>query len=193
MLFSRYPVTFREESAISETNPYSAPDAALEDGQQAMYSPKVFSFEGRIGRMRYLAYGVGASILLMLAGSVAMGLTAGTMSSEGGLSVAMIVVMGLIVIASLVVTVMFGKRRFNDLNRSGWWSVLLFLPYINLLPLLYLVFFPGTQGSNSFGAAPEANSIGVLILGWLMPAFFVLGIVAAIAIPQYQSYLAGAQ
>jgi uncharacterized membrane protein YhaH (DUF805 family) len=178
---------------MSEANPYSAPDASLDNGQDVLYSPKVLSFNGRIGRMRYLAYGVGVSMLLMFVGGAAMGLAAGAMYAEAGLSIAGFGVMGLIVIASLVITVMYGKRRFNDLNRSGWWSILLFLPYVNLLPVIYLVFFPGTHGPNNFGPEPESNSIGVLILGWMMPVLFVLGIVAAIAIPQYQSYLAGAQ
>ena len=42
-----------------DANPYSAPDAALDTGQDDLYQPKIFSFSGRIGRMRYLAYGIG--------------------------------------------------------------------------------------------------------------------------------------
>jgi hypothetical protein len=53
-----------------------------------------------------------------------------------------------------------------------------------LLFTIYVIFFPGTDGDNDFGAAPAANSLGVQILGWMMPALFVLGIVAAMVIPQ---------
>ena len=48
-----------------DANPYSAPDAALDTGQDDLYQPKIFSFSGRIGRMRYLAYGIGVNFLLM--------------------------------------------------------------------------------------------------------------------------------
>jgi uncharacterized membrane protein YhaH (DUF805 family) len=81
---------------MSEANPYSAPDASLDNGQDVLYSPKVLSFSGRIGRMRYLAYGVGVSMLLMLVGGAAMGLAAGAMYAEAGLSIAGFGVMGLI-------------------------------------------------------------------------------------------------
>ncbi len=57
------------------------------------------------------------------------------------------------------------------------------MPYLQLLPLLYLAFFPGSDGPNRFGPAPQKNTIGVLILGWSMPLLLVIGIVAAIAIP----------
>ena len=59
------------------------------------------------------------------------------------------------------------------------------IPLVNLLVSIYLIFFPGTDGSNRFGPAPAANSIGVVILGWSIPAIFIVGIVAAIAIPQF--------
>jgi heme/copper-type cytochrome/quinol oxidase subunit 2 len=88
---------------------------------------------------------------------------------------------------------MFAKRRLNDLNRSGWWFLLLIVPIVNLLMAIYLVFFPGSDGSNNFGPAPKANSLGVMILGWSMPVIFFVGILAAIAIPAYQDYLSRVQ
>ena len=56
-------------------------------------------------------------------------------------------------------------------------------------PSFYLIFFPGSDGSNEYGPAPVGNSLGVLILGWSMPVLFLLGIVAAIAIPQYAAMM----
>ena len=94
-----------------------------------------------------------------------------------------IVAMAVFYIVTIVVSVMFAKRRLNDLNRSGWWFLLFIIPIVNLVLAIYLIFFPGTDGSNNFGPPPVANSIGVLILGWMFPALMVLGIVAAIAIP----------
>jgi hypothetical protein len=48
-----------------------------------------------------------------------------------------------------------------------------------------MVFFPGSDGDNKFGPAPTSNSVGVLILGWMMPVFFIVGIGAAILLPQF--------
>jgi uncharacterized membrane protein YhaH (DUF805 family) len=165
-------------------NPYDAPEAELDSGSGELYSPKILSFNGRIGRLRYLAYGVGTSFLLMLA-MIPLGAASALMGGEAASSG--IATVGVLVLyaAMIVVSVMFGKRRLNDLNRSGWWFLLFLVPIANLLLSIYMVFFPGSAGDNNFGPAPEANSIGVLILGWIMPALFILGIVAAIVIPQF--------
>ena len=45
-------------------------------------------------------------------------------------------------------------KRLHDLNRSGFWSVLCFLPYLGGLFLLLLGFPRGTQGQNEYGQAP---------------------------------------
>jgi len=169
---------------MASDNPYSAPDAELDNGQDELYSPSILSFNGRIGRLRYLAYGIGANLLMMLVMIPLIGASA-FMGGEAATSTIGMIGMVVFYAATIVVSVMFGKRRLNDLNRSGWWSVLLFVPIINLAPIIYLLFFPGAEGGNNYGPAPQANSIGVLILGWMLPAFMILGIVAAVLIPQF--------
>ncbi|MDH3387372.1 MAG: DUF805 domain-containing protein [Gammaproteobacteria bacterium] len=178
---------------MSEANPYTAPDAALDTGLDALYQPKIFSFNGRIGRMRYLAYGFGISFLLVALVSflTAMAGAMGAGMGDSSMGIVGIILIGLIYIAVIVLSVAFAKRRFNDLNRSGWWLLLFLIPVVNLIVSIYLVFFPGTEGPNNFGPAPAANSIGVLIVGWIIPVLFILGIVAAVAIPQYQSFAPG--
>jgi uncharacterized membrane protein YhaH (DUF805 family) len=173
---------------MDAANPYNAPDAELSHGGDDTYTPSIISFNGRIGRLRYLAYGMGTYILMMLV----MIPLAGTSAILGGgesMSAIGMLLMAVVYIAMLVAGIAFAKRRLNDLNRSGWWFLLVFVPIANLLLTIYLIFFPGTDGSNNWGPAPGPNSIGVLILGWSMPVLMVLGIVAAIAVPQ----LAGVQ
>ena len=175
---------------MTDANPYSAPDAALETGYDETYSPSIISFQGRIGRMRYLAYSIGVSLVMMIVMMVVMPLLGASMMMVGGggpegLSIVSMLFIGVFYVLTIVFSVMFAKRRLNDLNRSGWWFLLFLIPIVNLLLAIYLIFFPGTQGNNNFGPAPTANSVGVLILGWSLPVLFVLGIVAAIAIPQF--------
>ena len=177
---------------MSDANPYSAPDAALDTGQGVLYQPKIFSFSGRIGRMRYLAYGIGINFLLM-AVMIPLGGVTAAMGGEAGMSMIGMVVIAIFYLATVVISVMFAKRRLNDLNRSGWWFLLFLVPIVNLLMAIYLVFFPGSESVNKFGPPPTGNSIGVLILGWMMPVVFVLGIAAAIAIPAYQDYISRMQ
>ena len=42
-------------------------------------------------------------------------------------------------------------RRLHDLNKSGWWLFLLFVPFLNLFFCIYILFFKGTQGANKYG------------------------------------------
>jgi len=168
---------------MASDNPYSAPDAELDNGQDELYSPSILSFNGRIGRLRYLAYGIGANLLMMLVMIPLIGASA-FMGGEAATSTIGMIGMVVFYAATIVVSVMFGKRRLNDLNRSGWWFLLFLVPIANLVLAIYMLFFPGSDGGNNFGAAPQANSIGVLILAWMLPVVFILGIVAAIAIPQ---------
>ena len=165
-----------------DANPYSAPDAALDTGQDDLYQPKIFSFSGRIGRMRYLAYNAGANLVLFAGMIPLAGGFAGLASiPDTGSSFGIIYIIANI--PGLIIAILWGKRRLNDLNRSGWWILLFLVPLVNLLFIIYLIAFGGTNGSNNYGPAPVANTMGVIILGSLIPAIFVLGIVAAVGVP----------
>jgi len=179
---------------MNDQNPYSAPDASLQTGQEEFYQPKIFSFRGRIGRLRYMAYGIGTYLILMV---VFMPLMGGTMlmggamgvPGEAGMSMLVMLAMGVFYIGILLLSIAFGKRRLNDLNRSGWWMLVFLVPLVNLLMTIYVLLVPGSKDANDFGPPAVANSLGVKILGWLFPVIFLLGIVAAIAIPAYQDYI----
>ena len=168
---------------MTADNPYSAPGAELGGGLREFYNPSIFSFNGRIGRLRYMAYGIGSYLLLMLIMIPVIG-TSAFLGGEAGVSGVGAILVGVLSIAMLVAGVAFAKRRLNDLNRSGWWMLLSIVPFVNLLFTIYVIFFPGTESDNDFGAVPAANSLGVQILGWMMPALFVLGMVGAVVMPQ---------
>jgi uncharacterized membrane protein YhaH (DUF805 family) len=176
---------------MNDQSPYTAPGAALSEHQEESYQPEFLTFKGRIGRLRYLAYSVGIQCLLMLVLIPVVGVFA-TTSGEGS-SIFGLIGIGLFYVATIVFSVMFAKRRLNDLNRNGWWLLLFIVPLLNLLIAIYLIFFPGTQGVNDYGPAPCQNSLGVKLLGLILPIIFVIGIVAAIAIPAYQQYATAAQ
>ncbi|CRX68466.1 MULTISPECIES: DUF805 domain-containing protein [Stenotrophomonas maltophilia group] len=42
-------------------------------------------------------------------------------------------------------------RRLHDTDRSGWWLLLGFVPFVSLVLLVFLL-LPGTPGGNRFGA-----------------------------------------
>jgi len=99
-----------------------------------------FKFEGRIGRLQYFGFGViwgvVLGIVLLLAGS--------------GDSV--LVAFVLLSIVYAIATVSYGIRRLHDFDKSGWWYLLGFVPFANFVLAVILLFAPGTQGENTFGA-----------------------------------------
>jgi uncharacterized membrane protein YhaH (DUF805 family) len=67
----------------------------------------------------------------------------------------------LFALAALLLTA-FGMRlavlRCHDCDKSGWWSMLLWLPTVNFIVTLVLACAPGTDGSNEYGEQPPPAS-----------------------------------
>lgn len=59
-------------------------------------------------------------------------------------------------IAVLLPALAVGVRRLHDVDRSGWWVLLWFVPVIGWLVLLYWAVTRGTTGDNRFGPDPLA-------------------------------------
>ena len=156
-------------------NPYQPPAAAVADAGEATQPVRVFAVSGRIGRARYIAYGFGLYALSMFVA----GIIAGALG-EPGAAIMMAAWLGVAVIG-----VMLTIQRCHDFNMSGWLSLLIIVPVVNLIFLA----IPGTDGANRFGAPTPPNGIGVLIVAWLIPGVMIAGILAAIALPAYQQVL----
>lgn len=45
-------------------------------------------------------------------------------------------------------------RRLHDLNGSGFWVILVFVPLVNIVFFLWLLIKKGTEGDNDYGADP---------------------------------------
>ena len=98
-------------------------------------------------------------------------------------------IMAVGVIGMIVIGVFIGVQRLHDMGWSGWLWLLNFVPVIGSVFALLMLIIPGTQGVNRYGPPPPPNSTGVKVLAWLFLLVPVTGIVAAIALPQYQSYV----
>jgi uncharacterized membrane protein YhaH (DUF805 family) len=58
-----------------------------------------------------------------------------------------------IFIPSLAVQV----RRLHDQDKSGWWVLLNFIPYIGAIVILVMMCLDGTRGPNRFGPDPKGE------------------------------------
>jgi len=60
----------------------------------------------------------------------------------------------LLTLAILIPSLAVGVRRLHDSDRSGWWMLIGFVPFIGWLVLLIFMVIGGTRGPNRFGPDP---------------------------------------
>ncbi len=166
---------------MADANPYTAPKAKVAGASDgAVGEIRFFTSEGRIGRLRYLAYTTALNLLLGLV-IIAMGALLGP-QAESGLALA---IMAIAYLAVLVMAVLFTIQRSHDMDKSGWLALLMIVPLVNFIFLL----MSGTDGENRFGPKPPPNGKGVVLIALAFPILAIVGIVAAIALPAYQDYV----
>lgn len=102
---------------------------------------KFFSSEGRLNRMPYFLRGL---VIWAIA------IIGGTLSATGILAIIGVPIL----IACAVANIMLTIRRCHDLNKTGWLTVLMFIPYIGVIPGLYFLLAKGTTGPNKYGPDP---------------------------------------
>ena len=155
----------------SPHTPYAPPQAAVGEAMAEVGELKVFATDGRIGRLRYLAW----SLVLMFAATGVMGVVAIAASISdvlGGL-------LGIaVVIGMLVVSVQIGAQRLHDIGWSGWLLLLNIVPIINSVFWLLMLVIPGTLGANRFGPPQPANSTAVKVLAGLFLALLLGGVLS---------------
>lgn len=147
---------------------------------------RFFDLNSRIGRLRYLAYGLGIGLLSAV--PLLLFYFIGLAAPAIGVALA-----GLTYIALVVFSWGFMVRRLHDIDMSGWWSLLAFVPIGNLVLLVILLFIGGTIGENRFGPQPPPNSGWVIVGALSYILIFPAGVMAAIAIPAYYANMARAQ
>ncbi|WP_324732990.1 DUF805 domain-containing protein [Pseudomonas paeninsulae] len=178
------PVQPQQPGDIGKTanTPYATPLATVAEALPEFGELEVFSINGRIGRLRYLAW----SLMLLLAALALFGVASmGLAISEiiGGILIA---VVG---IGIMVVSVQIGVQRLHDIGWSGWLWLINLVPVVGGVFALLMLVIPGTTAANRYGppAPPNSRAVKVLALLWLLVP--VLGILAAITLPAYQDYV----
>ena len=62
---------------------------------------------------------------------------------------------GIFALAVLLPSIAVAVRRLHDVDRSGWWYLLVLIPFLGALILIFAFFIHrGTAGANRFGPDP---------------------------------------
>ncbi|WP_461456885.1 DUF805 domain-containing protein [Parasphingorhabdus sp.] len=117
-------------------------------------------FSGRSRRKEYWMFALLQVIIIVglaIIGGVLGSFTpdpAGSMSTGGTL---MIALFGLYALAIFIPSLAVQVRRFHDQDKSGWFVLLGFIPYVGGLIVLVFMCLDGTKGKNRFGDDPKMS------------------------------------
>ncbi len=145
------------------------------------------SANGRFNRLSYLGwlclfgfvFSAAATAVMFISGAGVALMTASTDPSQlTGASFGILFSLGMFVLAvfAIYISFVFAIRRLHDTDTTGWLSLLLLVPVINVFLILFLLFAPGTQGPNRFGNVRPSKE-WEKILAWIYIVLTVLGIV----------------
>lgn len=130
-----------------------------------MFQPlkKYAEFSGRARRAEFWLFSLFIAIVEVVY-IVLMAVTGNFDSSNygavNGAGMALMGLFGIFCLAIIVPSLAVTFRRLHDTNRSAWWLLIGFLPFIGAVVLLIFYLLPGTAGSNRFGADPKGVGAG---------------------------------
>jgi len=107
-------------------------------------------FDGRAPRSECWWFGVFNFLIDIVA--ICIDISASTIYEKSEL------VSTLVALAFLLPNLAVCVRRLHDLNKSGWWVLLFFIPIIGPIVLIIWFVMRGTVGTNNFGEDPIPES-----------------------------------
>ncbi|QEY59831.1 DUF805 domain-containing protein [Pseudomonas sp. C27(2019)] len=173
--FNSYQAQASNLTKAASVSPYASPTATIEQDTAEVGELSIWGVEGRIGRMRYIAW----SMVFMFAMAPAMLISMLAFKASvlfGGL---LMTVAG---VAAMIIGIQISVKRLHDIGWSGWLLLISLIPVVGSIFQLLIFVLPGSQGNNRYGAPAPANSTAVKVLFWIWVALlssgFVLGIIS---------------
>jgi uncharacterized membrane protein YhaH (DUF805 family) len=112
---------------------------------------KYTTFSGRASRPEFWWWVLFVVLLNVATGIVDATLIAPTLGFEPYEELAGQPLSLIVSLAILLPNISVSVRRLHDIDRSGWWYLIILIPFIGVLVIIYWAVQPGTSGSNRFG------------------------------------------
>jgi uncharacterized membrane protein YhaH (DUF805 family) len=112
---------------------------------------KFLSIDGRATRREFLN-----AILLCFMLSVLVGIIFAILAPKLGMSrITFEILFWIIILIVNIPYITTGIRRLHDIGLSGWWFLLMVIPYLNFIFLLFLFIKDSQPGENKYGPNPK--------------------------------------
>ncbi|MFT6913881.1 MAG: uncharacterized membrane protein YhaH (DUF805 family) [Motiliproteus sp.] len=110
------------------------------------------SFSGRTRRREYWFF-ILFNILVSIGLSFIDGVS-GTFNPQSGMGL----LGGLYTLAMIIPAIALGSRRLHDINRTGWWQLIMLIPLVGALVLIVFYATDTQQEQNEYGANPKQSA-----------------------------------
>ena len=109
-------------------------------------------FNGRMGRGLFFVSFIFISVVIDVLSAIYQNYKKNNDTS----SVAPVLIIFLLLkIVLIVISYSIFAKRFHDTGRSGYWSILGIIPYIQWIVFVYLLFKMGDNKKNKYGKKPQ--------------------------------------
>lgn len=113
-------------------------------------------FNGRSRRKEYWMFTLlNFIVAIVLYALMFMGMDYET-GQPGTLGMLAMGLLGIYFLAILIPSIAVQVRRFHDQDKSGWFVLLAFIPFVGGLIVIVFMCLEGTRGPNRFGEDPKA-------------------------------------
>jgi uncharacterized membrane protein YhaH (DUF805 family) len=173
--FNSYQIQTNNSMKATLTSPYASPAAILEQDTSEVGELNIWGVEGRLGRMRYVAW----SMVFMLAMAPVMLISMLALKASVLLGTLLMASAGIV---AMIIAIQISVKRLHDIGWSGWLLFISLIPVVGSIFQLLIFIMPGSPGNNRYGAPAPANSAGVKVLFWIWVALlssgFVIGLIS---------------
>ena len=138
------------------------------EGDGELYMPDIdiksmfLRYDNRLNRKRYILRSITVVVAVIVV-AIILSVIANKLGS-GAIAALGILICALPIIPAFMLSIrrlhdlnpafMLSIRRLHDLNRPSWWCIGFFIPMVNFVLGIYLLFFRGTKGPNQYGPDP---------------------------------------
>ncbi len=147
-----------------------------------------YHWSGRIGRLRFLSYQF-LAIGMLMAIFAAINVLFKSLDDK----ILHIIMAACSVPALFYILIIYPARRLGDMEKSRWLTLLMFIPAVNVLFFIYLIFPRGRENATSAGLTPRPNRWWHGLLALVLPLILLLGMLMAMGLPALQKYIKHAQ
>lgn len=130
-----------KENFIASFNKYFVD--FLKEEYKRLLQKKLDYFDGRASRRQYWMFILFSLLLIVLINILGM------IIPLKGLFVFILTILALI---TIIPNLGLAIRRLHDINLSGWWIIIAFIPYISIL-IMFILAIKGDKEANDYGAA----------------------------------------